>query len=239
MTEVASALALITALAIDPSAVTTPVVAAPGPEAARGSASDALRLGLRALSPSLPDPGRTGYGPASRFRFATGVGASLASGVAPSPLFGGLVFAEITREAGTLSQAVRLGVERSLSGQIGFATGAAALSRTIGVIEVRPWSFAVGSWVFAPSLGIEAGALHGDGSGILLPGHPTRPWVAADLGGGATWRFYGPLFLDITATLGVPFVRDSFYFDPHPETTLFRPSAAGFRGVAGLGVRFP
>jgi hypothetical protein len=233
--EVASALALVTALVVDPDAVATPVVAAPRPE----TPSPAPTPGSAAPLPRLLPPRVEAPPPAPRLRFSVGESVSIAGGVSPGPLVGGLVFAAIEREGGAFSQTIRLSLSRSLSSPIDVSAGAAHLDWTIGVLDVRPWSFVLDGVVFAPTVELEAGALHGDGSGVALPQHPTRPWVSLGLGAGATWRFYGPLFLDLVASFQVPFYRDNFYFDPNPSRTVSRAAPVGSRGALGLGARFP
>jgi hypothetical protein len=235
--EVASALALIAALALDPTA-TTATVGRPSPNQRKAPSGGALLADL--LAPPLPATlAPTVDRAAARLRFALGVSGTAAVGVSPNVLLGGFVFAELAREARPFSFAIRVGIDRSLSGRIDLARGAADVARTIGEIELRPWSLAVEQLTFAPTVAVELGVLHADGSNIPAPAHPTRAWTAIDAGAGASFGFYGPLFLDLAAAASIPFTRDSFYVAPNPALTVFRASAVAFRGALGLGARFP
>ncbi len=237
--EVASALALVAALVLDPSAATTPVAMAPKPAGPTVGPRPAPAPPPKARPAAAPAPRSERPPPAPRLRFSVGDSVLLASGVSPGALAGGVVFAQIAREASSFSPALRVGLARALSGPIDTAAGAAHLDWTVGVLDLRPWSFALDRLVLAPTLEVEVGALHGSGWGVAVPQHPTRPWMSLGVGAGASFRFYGPLFLDLTATASVPFIRDNFYFDPDPSRTVSRAAVVGVRGALGLGVRFP
>lgn len=233
---VASALALIVALTLDPNAVTTPVLApvstprprviAPQPEAPEPDPAT--------LSP-LQEPARH----RARVRASLGANASLAVGVTSAPLPGGLVFLEVTRQTEAFSSSVRLSLERSFTGLIDFQQGAATFTRTLGALDACPWRWAWGRVDLAPCAAVEAGALRGDGSDVPAPAHPTRAWVAVGASARATLDIHGPLFADLGAGILFPLLRDGFYFVPDPSKIVSQPEPAGFHATLGVGSRFP
>jgi hypothetical protein len=229
-TEVASALALIAALALDPEARTSPDVTR-GERPLDRSASDLLDV----APPVLPVP--------TRFGTTLGTRASVATGLSPSPLVGGVFDLELAWEHGAFLTALRLGVDRAISGRFALrAVGAAAtanVSRTVALVELRPWRWIGGLLTLAPVATLEVGALHVDGAGIVPALRPTRPCAGLELGGGASVALYGPLRLDLGAAFTVPFVRDAFFVASAPSVTVLQAAPAGFRGSLGLGGRFP
>lgn len=257
--EVVSALALVTALFLDPHARTgrrpsspvapqapvppaapeasppSPLVAARGSLAGRlaGSAPDILPLPLPAALAS-PAPG----GPPGSW--SLGARATAALAVTPSALFGGEIFAA-RRFAGALGASLEAAVDLSGTGDIAVRGGEAWFLQAIGRIEGCPVRVRFGGrWAFAPCVEVEAGVLRGQGvlqSPLTYVDAASVPWAGAGLLPRLEVGF-GPLALEVRGGPVFPLVRQEFVFKT-PFSDVYDVPAVTATVSAGLGVRFP
>jgi hypothetical protein len=261
--EVVSALALITAVAVDPAAAAS----APSPEPAGGSSAAAPASPPSAPSSAAPmttpaaetepprEPTRSdaasaslpkqdvdeASAPAPRpgWAFGLGVHAGAVGGISPDPLIVVPVFVELAHEGGgLLAPAARLRFERASSGVVSAGGGAAQFTWTAGSLDLCPVALGSSSMRFSarPCGRIEAGELEGNGRDIQPARRGARPWLA--LGPIARGRvvLVGPLFAELEAAANIAVVRDRFYVEP--DLTVFRAPFLGWTASAGAGVTF-
>lgn len=240
--EVASALALIAALTIDPEATTAPLALVP------------LRVS-RPLQPPPIDPSPAPPPPLSpisestskqadratrepRWRFAIGGAPSLSLGVSPRATLGGLGFLEVVRlRASGFAPTLRVGFGYEVSGTALIAPGAVDFARATALLDACPVRLVLARFDLSPCVSFEAGALRASASAIVDAKSATRPWAALGATARATFEVTRPLFLD--ASLGGLFAlsRDTFFFAP--STTIYEPAILGLRAAVGAGLRFP
>jgi hypothetical protein len=234
--EVVSALALVTALTVDPRASTKPVgTSAPAPASAAASAPASASASAPALVPSLPPsppPARK-----QPWHLALTFEASVIDAVATQTLVGAALALEAVAPRGrVLTPTLRLGIEHVESGAIDVGGPSASFKGTLGVAEACPHRWVVGNVALEPCARFEAGSLQGTGSNVAPARDSTRAWLAAGAVGRAEWAFVSPMFLDLEAGVRFPLVRTTFYFEP--ATVIYTPPSVGTVVSAGLGVRF-
>jgi hypothetical protein len=252
--EIVSAFALITALAVDPRASTTPrpppppMQPAPTPPArAPAPPPPAPRPGA-ALPPGdivppplpvllAPEPPRAA--PAPGF-WIVGVHLSSAFAVAPRPLWGGGIFVERAFDAAARAS-LRLAVDLATTGELD--AGPAGVSFWQAVLRLDGCAFGqrpVSRLEVSPCLRAEGGVLGGAG---ILRGKLTHvekaavPWlgigimprVSVDLARFVVEAQGGPTF---------PLVRRSFRFDS-PDYLIHDVPPVVWSLSVGAGVRFP
>lgn len=249
--EVASALALVTALAIDPRASTATLPPPPPPPPPRPHPPPPAVHPAEPRPPPPPAPipwwGPIGaplptlpytWLPAPRWRVAAFLGVHAASALAPSflPVFAGAV--DVSRTGEPVSPSFRLTLEfaDSPSLPVGdgaqlahfrlFAARADACLRTplVGPLSVSPCAF------------VEAGALRSEGITAFSPVVTTRPWVAPGLLARVQVDLVGWLILEAEGGATFPLVRDTFYFNP--SLLAHEVPAAGGRAGGSVGFAF-
>lgn len=267
--EVASALALVVALAVDPQATlvlrarpavasaspaappadaldagaTAPVDAsatdtAAEPEAAPDAAAAAPPPKPSAIvrpaskrSPSEPDlyagrPVRTFVGLAYGAR--TGLGASLTG--AP-----GMLLEAGLPPRGLLAPALRLSLEHALGASV--ATPSRSLAHfelTTARLDACMVRLPLGPVDLAPCAALGMGALHAVGRVGRVEVPRTRPWADAAFTARARMVVLGRLSFEVDGGMSVPFVRDTFVFDPATTVHETPPAAAFFGGAAAV-----
>ena len=252
--EVVSALALITALAIDPRARTMPrprpppppdlpplpdAPASDGPEAPRPR--ERSRRGAATTTGLIDDPllGPPEVAPAPA-RWLLGARLTAAFGIAPRPLLGGGIVAE--RE---LSQrwgaSLRLAVELGGTGAFDVGPGGASFLRGLGRFEGCAFAWRpVSRLMLVPCVGVEAGAIHAAGTvrGTIVEAQQvTVPWVGA----GLLPRFVvalGRFTIEAQGGPVFPAVRRTFSFESPAYVIDVLPPVTWTVGI-GAGVRFP
>jgi hypothetical protein len=225
--QVIRALALVTALAIDPNASLAPVPLSTAPP------------------PAVPQPGpvRVRESPArgglEGSWLDAGAGATINGVVAPGPLVGVELFVEGGLAPNALvSPSLRVGGELAPGASFDVpGSGSASFALTVALLEACPLHASLGPVTLAPCMRADAGSLRGEGSNIAHPSHETRLW--ADVGAVARgrWAPWRGFFLEIQGGLVFPLTRDRFHFDV-PDVTINRAPAAGGTAAAGAGVRF-
>jgi hypothetical protein len=232
--EVVSALALVTALAIDPEASSGPIeelaaLAVAPPIAPKTPPAPPVPPAVapppRALSHSdAPSLWQVGVG--GRF--------TVEGWVAPRPLLGFDVFAEVWREErGPFTPGLRLGL-----GGAGSSTDEARWRWYVARIDACPVRAKVG-WRLSNQTcaGVEVGALHGEGLRIASPHASLQPWVAARLTSGLLVDV-SALYAGLDVGVVVPMTRYRFHFD-HPWTEVHSVPPAGAAIEFFVGARLP
>lgn len=214
--EVASAMALIAALMVDPLAArseddSTPVVPSRRP-ARRPHAAESdwtLRGDLRLT-------GRTA--------------------VAPEVAWGESIGAMLTWEKNRFRPSVQLSFLRA-QGSASRSFGSAELRWTAGQLVLCPWGAQPGtSWDVRACALFQLGRLRGSGYDTPNPTEGTIVWSAAGIQLEGRLKLVGPLWAGVDAALLQPFTQERFYVEP--SRTLFRVPAWGTSFGAGLGLLF-
>jgi hypothetical protein len=228
--EVLSAMALITALMVDPFALNAPAIGPMPPAPVSDRRVREPERGQEA-PPALRPP----------FDFGLGQRVSGQTGVLPGFSWGvsayadaGYRFSDVVRPTLRIAGIYSQTSVSKRDAEAAFTWASARLSfcpvrfQWLRRLEFRPCAF----W--------DAGVLGAHGVGTDQPAPATSSfWSAAGIVFDAEARLVGPL--TFSADLGAifPLIRDRFYFDPDiPENTLHQVAAAGWLGGVGLGLRF-
>jgi hypothetical protein len=205
--------------AVDASAGASPPAARPAPPVPVASA------------PAEPDP----Y--ASRpVRLFLGLGYGARSGLAPQLAPESTFFLEASLPPrGLLAPALRLSLERDAGLAIVASDGyLARFERTAARLDGCVVRLPLGPVDLAPCASFAAGVLAGEGrvGGAVVTA--ARPWVDAALAARARVSLFERLSLELDAGGFVPFVRDSFVFEPGTTVHETPPAGAFFGGAAGI-----
>jgi hypothetical protein len=237
--EVATVLALATALAIDPRASLAPdadLPPAPAPEPSppvspsESTASDAAPDETSSSEADLSDEDRR--------RWIVALGPSVEGGVTPLPAYGGSVAFGWRSPSGKGALSA-FGVELTWLMPKTHRVGTAHSS--FQLLYARPELCSVAlRWHeesgIAPCLGAELGAVTGWGSDIAQADHHTRIWSTIDMGLrlhqalGAAW------FVEADAGVVLPITRYHYVFHD-PETRIFTVPSAAVTGGLRVGAR--
>jgi len=227
--QVVSALALMTALALDPNASTAAVkkepTPAPEPEPA----------------PAKPTPVTASPAPSTvrkrRWRLQLGGAFEVLAGVVPSAFFLGRPSVELGNAGqGRWSMAFRLGAgfgSRTITGR----SGAAEFSLVSGRLEGCPRLRASKDVDISVCAALDAGRLEGAGVGVTPAERVERPWVAPGAVLRLEYEITHLLELEAAGEGFVPLVRDRFFIGS--GETLGRAAAIVGGATVGLGVRYP
>lgn len=230
--EVVSALALLTALAIDPNASGAATIEVP-PTPPPVKPPIPIERPPAPKQPPAAVPPQPAAQPRALWHGAAGGRLSVAGWVAPSLLPGFDLFAETWQERpGPLSPGFRLGLGMAWN------DGQAARWRWYAArLEACPLRAPVG-WklVSQTCVGADVGAVHGQGVTIDAPRSSTQLWAAATLGTGVVLES-GSFFAGVHGGIVVPITRYHFYFD-HPRIDLHQVPYVGATLAASIGARF-
>ncbi|HVR20758.1 MAG TPA: hypothetical protein VMS65_13705 [Polyangiaceae bacterium] len=236
--EVASALALATSLAIDPNATLAPTAAATNDATASPPPPAAAVPSKRSdESPPDADAKRADERRASR-ALGLALGPSVVTGLAPDVAFGGsaeLTWGERVPRGALSSFGLSLTFVRSGSHSTGGAN--ASFDFATARPEVCSIGLALSNGLgVAPCFGAELGAVVGRGSNIDVPETSSRFWLALD----ASLRLRGFLserwFLEASGGGVFPLTRYHFVFRD-PDTPVHDVPVAGLVFAAKLGIR--
>jgi hypothetical protein len=257
--EIVSALALITALAIDPRASTAPQATLPAPPKPPVEEKPAPEAPEDTPPPALPPPvpaelpaPRPGPSPLPRsappallpsallprWRTSLGMHFTLLGAVAPGILPGAEGFLALERTgSATLSPAFRLSALWAESGAIRRGPALASFTWMAWRLEGCPLRFTPSARVRLSPCGLlDAGMLQAEGRGRAAAGRSLRPWIAPGLLGRLELEATKELFFEVEGGATFPLVRDTFYIAP--ATDVHRVPVAGALFAAGAGVRF-
>jgi hypothetical protein len=228
--DVVDALALITAVDIDPAAAGATSVDPSAPEPVLPT-PDAI------APPSSPPP----LARAERWHVGAGVEPSVTARVAPQSLYGLPIYVELTSPStSVLSPSLILGFERTFNSTTEATQGDAAFDLVGGFLQACPIAWISARARAGPCLRFDAGRLEGAGKGgksVVSPHSDSRPWFALGVVGRASFRLGGPLFLGAQVGLGVPLVQH-YRFELDPQIPLGEVESWNWRAGIGLAVRF-
>lgn len=219
--DVADALALVVALAIDPRAtMPSPVATAP------------------AAKPATPPVVSTGLPARESGAFFVGLDGAIATGVTPRLLLGASPFVGWRARTGTLFEpSVRLAFMRVGAGGVDVPNGRVEFTWTIGRVDVCPIVGPGGSVRVAACARFEAGALEAMRADVSSARTPLRPWVAAGLVARGEWSLFQWAFIDAEVGGVIRVTQDRFYF-MMPGTPVYEVPPVGVTAGAGVGVHF-
>lgn len=230
--QVVSALALMTALAIDPNASTEPVPKSAPPPPKPAVPPPDVTTPRAQVREALPPKGTS-----TRWRLQLGTALEALSGVAPNPLWLLRPSAELGTSSGSRwSAAFRLSgafAHTAVSEPDGAAEYTLLSGRLEGCPRLRAWR----GFELAPCLAVDAGRLQVAGVGLAPSNSVTPVWLAPGFVGRLAWEIVGVLVVEVSGEVLFPLVRDRFYVNA--DTTLYRTPPVSLGATAGLGVRFP
>ncbi|HEX8791042.1 MAG TPA: hypothetical protein VF765_08810 [Polyangiaceae bacterium] len=262
--DVAKALALVTAISIDPKALAAPsLTAAPAGETTATPTSPAQPPAPAPAPPAAapsaaePPPPRP---PESRPTIATaasqeastqqvaapsrpsvtvGLGAFAQSLLAPGPVAGAAAFVGIAFDTGRLwSPELRLGPAVAWSGDLLVSPASATLTWIVARADACPLRWpASGPFAARPCVTADVGAVSVSASGIPNAQSKVRPWGTVGLLALAECWPSGPLFLDAELSLSAALQRDQFFVAPTP--VVYQAPSLVPAGALNVGVHFP
>jgi hypothetical protein len=261
---VTSALALISALAIDPKASTaaSPPPVPPGPVGPPGPTPPAPPTGPAPLSgvtppgallsamPSdlepplalpLPIAAEAAPEPIVRWRFSIGQQLVGLAGPTKGMAQGLSLYLDAARaDPGFWAPSLRVSLVRASSGPVDTAAGDASFRLTSLRGDFCPLRLGPEDLALRLCATGEAGALEGYGSV-----YEARPWFTIGGLGRLQWVMLDFLQLDVFGGLNLPLIRDTFFFetptadDPNDREEIHVVPWAGGLGGVGVGIRFP
>jgi hypothetical protein len=251
--EVADALALVVALAIDPRAPLAPPMPLSTSHEGSSPAADAgvappvaspiprqtVPLDRPPITQSAVEDARPRSPPDRRSQKAlsAGLDAALDLGVSPVPLFGpSLNVGWQSTNLALFSPSLRLAFDRAVSGTISVPNGTAAFTWTVGRLDACPVARVLHRLRLTACLRIEAGTLEVAGGDIIAPQTKLRLWLATGALARGEWTFLEPLFVNIEAGGNIRATNDRFLF--LPDTTVYRVPLVGVSAAGGLGAHF-
>lgn len=228
--QVADALALVVALAIDSSALAGP--APPVPAAPSPPPPAAAPTAIESESPSTP--AHSEERPHTLF---IGADADVTGGVAPSALVSvEPVLGWRSRSRGLLAPSLRVSFLHTSSSAVETSGGSATFNWTAGRVDGCVLSWPPSSAHLLACARLEGGVLAGSTSGVPGAHSEERGWFAAGPVVRAEWELLGPLFVGADVA---PMVRLTPYrFQLQPDATIYQVPTFGLEADAGLGVHF-
>jgi hypothetical protein len=225
--EVADALALVVALAIDAQAAfASPPTTAPPPPPPLARSPPSAR-------PELPSNRPAGFtSRASRWAISSTVGVGITGPFVGPEAFveGSLIPAAGDRGLSLLLDA-RIGASFAWSRAGNSFGDVAKLTRASALLDLCPLRLASGRFAASGCARGEAGALTGSGGSLQT----TRPSLAAGAIIVAHWTFWDPVFVQLKGGAVVPFLRDRFLLD---GIVVYTVSPVDALGSIALGARF-
>ena len=237
--EVARALALATALAIDPEAALGPTPEPAGSGDAGSNSADAAAAAPKA--PSDPEKERADEPPQTEpsasdepeHRLAFLFGPGVAFGPAPNPSFGVSAALEWSSPSpAVLPAAVGLELAYSTSAKEAVAGAKSSFHFAFARPYVCTMGVGVGTLGVVPCIGGELGAIVASGSELATPATETRFWAAGELALRFDLALSDDWFVDASASAVFPFTRYQFVFET-PETSIYDVPAV----TAAFGLR--
>lgn len=255
--EGAEALALMVALAVDPSAIVGPATPTNAtsstlpPSTATTTAVEASQEAAPAAAPApttvLPaplarSPARNESPPAARaaappHTVFVGTDLVVAGGGPSDPLFGvAPLLGWRSSATSLLAPSLRASFLVAASNVAEATGGSGAFTWMLGRLDGCLLSWPPGPAHLLACARVEAGVLEASGSGVPLASSTGRAWVALGPVARAEWELWAPLFVALDAAPMFRARTDRFYFRPY--TTIYQVSTLGFEGGAGVGVHF-
>jgi hypothetical protein len=238
--EVAEAMALVVAVAIDPRATLSAPETEARTEPAEVSVREAVQETVAEAEPRV-EVVRTApnvrTAPSSRWRTGLGAQVALQQGPAPGILWTLPPFVELRLDRPDAPDPVfRLSVGRGADEEDSADGATARFTWTFARAEAcGAWD--AGDFRFVPCVMAEGGALRGASRGVDRPRAESRPWFVLGLVGRGQWFLTPGFFLEAQGSLGTPVVRDRFYLEP--DATVHDVPFLTWGGAVGLGAYFP
>lgn len=256
--EVAEGLALVVALAIDPTAlgratpsatatssdvpVTGDVATTTAPSEQPASATPAPRSAsaFPAAEPGLSaghDAAPAAHVQRTPHTLFLGVDASIAGGVSPTslvaitPLVGWRASIH-----GWLAPSVRASLAEASSGAVGAQEGSALFSWTVGRVDGCLFGWPQERAHLLACARLEAGVLGATTTGIPGARSVDRGWAAAGPLVRGEWELLGPLFVEVDVASLLRLTTDRFFI--LPDATIYRVPILGLEADGGVGVHF-
>lgn len=218
--EVVAAMALISALTLDPNASTAP-----------------LHPATRAQPRNVParrthsEPSHAGW------HFGLGIRLSVASAVAPHAVLAGEPLITVDDDSGRLlAPEFRLAALRSTTATVTKSLGEATFNWTAARLSVCPvrWP-ARSALALRPCALMDLGVLEGSGVLTHQPSSAGALWIAPGVAARLSFSPLPPLSFELEGGATFPLERDSFFFAPNtPDNVAFQVPRVGV--VASVGV---
>ncbi len=236
--EVAEAMALVVAVAIDPRATLSPTEPETQTVPTEEPVREAPRDAIVELKPRAEVAKEAPVVPAASTRWRVGLGAQLAlqRGQAPGVLWTLPPFLELQLDGPDAPDPVfRLSVGRGADEE-DVSQAAARFTWTFARAETcAAWD--AGDLRLVPCAMAEGGALRGAGRGVDSPRAETRPWFVLGMLGRTQWLLTPGFFVEAQGSVGAPLVRDRFYLEPN--ATVHHVPVVTWGGAIGMGAIFP
>ncbi|WP_394829408.1 hypothetical protein [Pendulispora albinea] len=231
--EVASALALMVAIAVDPTVTMKPLAApeqapAPAPVMSEPPAPAKVPPPVMPARPRKPPP------PPKRRVFTAALAAegALAAGVAPGVLWGAGLTATWTAPLAP-EPSVRFAVTYLTGASTNVEDAGAGFSRLAITLDGCAVRARFGPVSLFPCARLTAGALRAEGEHIARATREVRPWVAVGPSPRARWNVHRGLFVELGAAVMIPLKRDRFFFQP--DATIYRAAPVGLEADFSIG----
>jgi hypothetical protein len=251
--DVADALALVVALAVDPAALMAP--APPSPPHAAESPPPSIDIAAPSPSPSptaepptaeppsasppVPRP-ETAPMPSTQARHREvylGTDLAVATGTAPTTLVGASPYVGwASSTASTLAPSARIGFVHATTGAIDVPGGAAVFAWSVGRLDGCATAWANRPARLSTCVHLEGGSLEATGVHVPAPRAQSRAWLGVGPLLRGEWSFASPLFVEAEVAAMAHVIADRFLF--LPDTTAYQVPRAGVFGSIGLGVFF-
>jgi hypothetical protein len=238
--EVAAALALVTAVAIDPESSREMPPAPPPPSEALPPPSEPPAV--VPAEPSRRGAPAPGAGSA-RWSWAAGAAGGVRGSVAPVPAAAAAIFGELSRVDRVRSgapwalSALRLSANFARTGWLTSGPGEARFTWVALDLQACAFRLQVGaSLQIQPCLSLEGGLLQGTGR-IARAKTTTRPWIGVGPLLGVTLPLSRVWFLEAEGGVTLALERDTFIFE-EPRSKVYRAPLVGGTAELGVGYRF-
>jgi hypothetical protein len=224
--SVASGLALVAVVILDPAAVLAAAASASASAPAASPATPPADLAKPSRAPTRPSP-----------QLSLGWALATAWGLGPDPQILPRAFIDLELPALPAGPSARLSVGRGFTRAVETPSGTADITLTDARFEpcLDVWSPAT---FRARACGIVVvGVLSGEGRNTTHANSETRASVELGFGLRPTWRVRDGIALALLIAATGPLARYRFYFD-NPYATAYRLAAWSAVGELSLGIRF-
>lgn len=243
--DVVAALALVTALAIDPQAKTSAIAAPEVPAAAPPPAPTAEPSAAPAVPPAPAPSAAAPRDPAPSAPPAPApegpllwleLGPALALGVTPAPLLAPSLRVEGRfDERSWLAPRLRFGLLRGADGPDAQGSGFTTFTWTAALLEACALPLRSGALRASPCVGTELGVLRGEGDSFAPARASGRTWFAVDLGGRLSLDLGDAASVGLGAAFALPFLKDTFVIEPASTVHVVPDVGARFELGAAIG----